>query len=120
MFSPSTVNVLPFDPRHGADEASRYAGKYAAKPEPFFFMESSERNRVKEFLQARCLSAPMAVNRLLGFRVVRSTIPTPFIHTQFAPAAEKRMRRLNYDIVICLIFSFKIQIEIFPLPLRIF
>ena len=27
MFSPATVNVLPFDPRHGADQARQYAGK---------------------------------------------------------------------------------------------
>jgi hypothetical protein len=33
MFSPAIVNVLCFDPNHGADQARGYAGKYCAKPE---------------------------------------------------------------------------------------
>ena len=33
MFSPASVNVLPFDPSHGADQARQYATKYASKPE---------------------------------------------------------------------------------------
>ena len=36
MFSPATVNCLPFDPRHGADQARQYAGKYASKPEKWY------------------------------------------------------------------------------------
>ena len=45
MFSPSTVHCLPFDPRHGADTARQYAGKYASKPEKwylFFFQRESQ------------------------------------------------------------------------------
>lgn len=30
MFAPSSVHVLGFDPRHGADTARQYAGKYAS------------------------------------------------------------------------------------------
>ena len=52
MFSPSTINVLPFDPRHGADQARQYAGKYASKPEKWYFLET-ERDGVKEFLKCR-------------------------------------------------------------------
>ena len=33
MFSPSSVNVLAFDPTKGADHARAYATKYASKPE---------------------------------------------------------------------------------------
>ena len=33
MFSPSSVNVLLFDPLRGSDQARSYAGKYASKPE---------------------------------------------------------------------------------------
>ena len=33
MFSPASVNVMPFDPQRGADHARSYAAKYAAKPE---------------------------------------------------------------------------------------
>ena len=28
MFSPATINVLPFDPHHGSDQARQYAAKY--------------------------------------------------------------------------------------------
>ena len=33
VFSPSSVNVLCFDPQRGADQARGYAGKYCSKPE---------------------------------------------------------------------------------------
>ena len=33
MFSPSSVNVMPFDPQRGSDHARAYATKYASKPE---------------------------------------------------------------------------------------
>ena len=33
VYSPSSVNVMPFDPLHGADQARAYATKYASKPE---------------------------------------------------------------------------------------
>ena len=33
VYSPSSVNVMPFDPLHGADHARAYATKYASKPE---------------------------------------------------------------------------------------
>ena len=46
MFSPSTINILPFDPHMGADTARQYAGKYAAKPEQHYFVET-EKDSVK-------------------------------------------------------------------------
>ena len=42
MFSPSTVHLAPFDPEMGADQARQYAGKYAAKPEQHYYMESEQ------------------------------------------------------------------------------
>ena len=33
MFSSSSVNVMAFDPHHGADRARSYATKYGSKPE---------------------------------------------------------------------------------------
>ena len=33
MFSPNSVNFMPFDPQRGADHARAYATKYASKPE---------------------------------------------------------------------------------------
>ncbi len=33
VFSPSSVNVMPFDPQHGNDHARAYATKYCSKPE---------------------------------------------------------------------------------------
>ena len=32
MFSPASVNVMPFDPLHGADHARAYATKYCRRP----------------------------------------------------------------------------------------
>ena len=63
VYSPSSVNVLCFDPSHGADQARGaflfvyilrsqtpekpgYAGKYCSKPERYFFLEG-EKNGVK-------------------------------------------------------------------------
>ena len=36
MFSPSTIQIVPFDPEHGPDTARQYAGKYASKPEKWY------------------------------------------------------------------------------------
>ena len=54
MFSPATVHVLPFDPSHGADQARQYAGKYASKPEKWYYLET-ERGGVKDFLKCRTI-----------------------------------------------------------------
>ena len=92
MFSPATVNVLPFDPRHGADQARQYATKYAGKPEKYYFLET-ERDGVKDFLKCRTVGLCMAHNRLLNFHVVRSTRPVQFTPTSFVP--DKDMRTLR-------------------------
>jgi len=92
MFSPSTVNVLPFDPDMGADQARQYAGKYASKAEQHYFVET-EKDSVKFFLKARTVGLCMAYNRLMGFRVVRSTRPVKFLHTEFLPPNSGRMER---------------------------
>jgi len=66
MFSPSTVHVLPFDPRFGCDAARLYACKYAAKPEPGFFLETLTgglkelaHNSVKKLLHCRTAALPL-------------------------------------------------------------
>ena len=33
VYSPASVNVMPFDPLHGSDQARAYATKYCSKPE---------------------------------------------------------------------------------------
>ena len=48
VYSPSSVNVLCFDPSHGADQARGYAAKYCSKPERYFFLEG-EKNGVKSW-----------------------------------------------------------------------
>jgi len=92
MFSPATINVLPFDPRHGADQARQYAGKYAGKGEKYFYLET-ERDGVKDFLKARTVGLCMAHNRLLNFHVVRSTRPVVFTPAAFVPTARTHSRR---------------------------
>jgi hypothetical protein len=53
MFSPSTINVVPFDPHRNVDQAKQYAGKYVAKPEKWFYLEtiSNASSKVKQFLK---------------------------------------------------------------------
>ena len=92
MFSPSTVNVLPFDPRHGAEQARLYATKYASKQEPWYFM-ATERNSVKDFLKCRNLGLCMVQNRLLNFHLVRSTQPVQFTPGEFIPSPDSRTPR---------------------------
>ena len=87
----------------GADQARQYAGKYASKPEQHYYVET-EKDSVKFFLKARTVGLCMAYNRLMGFRVVRSTRPVKFLHTEFLPSLtagaperqdqEKRLGRL--------------------------
>ena len=58
VYSPSSVNVLAFDPTHGADQARGYACKYCAKPKRYFFLEG-EKNGVKSwpgFVLFECLA----------------------------------------------------------------
>ena len=89
-FSPSTVNVMPFDSLRGADQARSYGCKYVGKPEPWYYLETQtaggEANPVKKYLQSRNVGLCMAHNRLLGYRVVRSTIPTQYVFPQFTVA----------------------------------
>ena len=96
-FSPGTVNVLVFDPTHGADQCRSYACKYCGKPEPWYFLETSyqggEANAVKRYLRARNIGLCMCHNRLMGFRVVRSTKPTQFLWPQFVVDDAHRVRR---------------------------
>ena len=79
-FSASTINIMPFDPEMGADQARLYAGKYCAKPEPWYYLETrtpgEETNPVKRFLQSRNVGLCLCHSRLMGFRVVRSTRST--------------------------------------------
>ena len=82
VYSPSSVNVLAFDPNHGSDQARNYAGKYAAKPERYFFMES-EKNGVKCWLKARTVGLCATFNRLLNYHCVRSTKPVTFLSSEF-------------------------------------
>ena len=92
MYSPSTVNVLPFDPRHGADQARQYATKYACKQEPWYYL-ATEKNGVKDFLKCRNTGLCMAHNRLLNFHLVRSTQPVQFTPGDFIPSKDSRTTR---------------------------
>ena len=82
MFSPSTINVLPFDPKRGSEQAHQYATKYAAKGEKYYYLETV-RDGVKDFLKSRTVGLCMCINRLLGFHVVRATRSVQFLLTQF-------------------------------------
>ena len=85
MFSPAVINLLPFDPSHGAAQARQYCCKYAGKGEKYYFLET-ERDGVKDFLKARTIGLCMCHNRLLNFHVVRNTRPIVFTPTTFVPS----------------------------------
>ena len=68
VYSPSSVNVLCFDPSHGADQARGYAGKYCSKPERYFFLEG-EKNGVKAW-------------PVFCFRIARQRIHNSIIQAQ--------------------------------------
>ena len=93
MFSPATVHCLPFDPRYGADTARQYAGKYASKAEKWYYLETTRRDGVRDFIKARTVGMCMTHNRLLGYRVVRNTRPVQYTPTAFVPARENRTPR---------------------------
>ncbi len=86
-----------FDFMRGADQCRSYACKYCGKPEPWYYMETStpggEANPVKRFLQCRNVGLCMCHNRLMGFHVVRSTVPTKFLWPQFTVEPASRLRR---------------------------
>ena len=92
MFAPSSVHVLAFDPHHGADTARQYAGKYASKPEKWYYLETSS-NGLKDFLKCRTVGLCMTHNGLLNNHVVRSTKPVHYIDPVFIPSRDKRMPR---------------------------
>ena len=92
MFSPATVHCLPFDPRYGADTARQYCAKYASKAEKWYYLET-QRDGVRDFIKARTVGLCMCHNRLLGYRVVRSTRPVQYTPTAFIPARESRTPR---------------------------
>ena len=48
---------------------------------------------MKQFLQCRKVGLCMAHKRLLGFRVVRSTVSTQFLWSQFTVDAKDRIER---------------------------
>ena len=96
-FSPGTVNVMLFDYMRGADQCRSYACKYCGKPEPWYYMQTDtpggEANPVKRYLQCRNVGLCMCHNRLMGFHVVRSTVPTLFVWPTFTVDPASRIVR---------------------------
>ena len=84
MFSPSSVNVICFDPQRGADQARSYAGKYASKPERWYFLEA-EKSGLQHWLKCRTIGMCQAWNRIMGFKSVRSTRAVQWTPCDFCP-----------------------------------
>ena len=97
MFSPSTIHVLPFDPYHGSDSARFYASKYTTKANKWYYLETLK-DAVRAWLQCRTFGICMCHNRLLGFRVVRSTRPVCWTPTEFIPERSSRTPRPDWHI----------------------
>ena len=84
MFSPSCVNVICFDPQRGADQARSYAGKYASKPERWYYLEA-EKSGLQHWLKCRTIGICQAWNRIIGFKSVRSTRSVQWTPCDFCP-----------------------------------
>ena len=92
MFSPSSINVLPFDPDRNSDQARLYAGKYCSKPEKWFFLQCQQ-NGLQHWLRCRTVGQCMTHNKLMEFRVVRSTRAVVWTPTRLVEDREHSMRR---------------------------
>ena len=95
MFSPATVNVLPFDPYRNVSEAMLYAGKYVSKPEKWYYIEKAQEgvSGVKQFLQSRTVGLCLCINRLMSFHAVRFTRGVRFLPTSFLAASARSPQR---------------------------
>ena len=68
------------------------AGKYVAKPEKNYKLETTH-NSVRDFLDCRTIGLPICVSRLQGYHVVRSTHPCVLACTKFVREKEWCMPR---------------------------
>ena len=95
MFSPATINVLPFDPHRNVSEAMLYAGKYVSKPEKWYYIEKPQDgvSGVKQFLKSRTVGLCQCINRLMSFRAVRFTRSVRFLPTSFLSASARSPQR---------------------------
>ena len=95
MFSPSTINVLPFDPYRNKDQMVQYVTKYVAKGEKWYYIPyaSEKESKVKQFLKGRTVGMCLVINKLLNFHLVRFTGSVPFVRTSFVPDASARGMR---------------------------
>ena len=91
MFSPSSVNVICFDPQRGADQARSYAGKYASKPERWYFLEA-EKSGLQHWLKCRTIGVCQAWNRIWASSQFAAPArcngrPVTSARTRFTPAS---------------------------------
>ena len=60
MFTPSSVNVICFDPNHNSDQARGYAAKYCSKPEKWWAPVALLENRAARMRSCCCSRARVA------------------------------------------------------------
>ena len=87
-----TVHVVAWDPFRNAAFGKLYGTKYAAKPEPGYYLEceGTVDNPVKQFLCGRTIGLPMAIYRLLNFHIVSSTMPCIMPGSSFCSMSSQR------------------------------
>jgi hypothetical protein len=79
------VQVAAWDPFRNAAYGKLYGTKYAAKPEPQYWLKSggTTDNAVTQFLLGKTVGQPQAINALLGNQIIRSTRPCTFPQSGF-------------------------------------
>ena len=121
LFSPASLNVMPFDPTRGSDHARSLSLFFSPFTSPLpppclnrkfrnqslghtqqstaqsqrsgtYFLETVA-DGLKNWLKARTVGISMAFNRLLSFHVVRSTRPCQYVPACFIGKKEYRNLR---------------------------
>ncbi len=85
VFMTAIVHVTAWDPFRNVEFGKLYGTKCVAKPEPQYYIDSSgpADNPVRQFFLGRTVGLPLALNRLLGFHIVRSTRSAVFLGSGF-------------------------------------
>ena len=77
VFSPASVNVMPFDPTRGSDHARAYATKYCSKPEKWWNAPSLAADHHPSRRHSPCPPSPQTPSVLQTHPSPRPQTPTP-------------------------------------------
>ena len=97
VFMTAIVHVTAWDPFRNVEFGKLYGTKYVAKPEPQYYIDANgpADNPIRQFFLGHTVGLPLALNRLLGFHVVRSTRSTLFLGSGFLSPSIRAADHVN-------------------------